>query len=674
MEQHDLQTLKGIGQARAKVFARLGLFTCEELLRFYPYDYQDRRAKVSVSNLLHGMTACVCGMVALTPQETMIRKGLLLTKLTVVEDTGRLHITFFNAPYAKTALQVGEVYVFFGKIEVKNNRFEMVNPVFEPESKQGQTTGRLMPIYHLTAGLTQYAVRSAVSQSLALWADAAPDILPPTMRQAYGLCDIAFALREIHAPTAAETLQQARRRLAFDELFLLSVGLSWMKQGRQQSPGPRFTPLALSDFEAALPFRLTGAQRRAIAEAQADLTSGTLMSRLVQGDVGSGKTMVAAALCLMAAHSGTQAALMAPTEILAEQHYATLAPLLTQFGVSTGLLTGRLSPKRKKALQAEIAAGTLTFVIGTHALLSEQVTFANLGIIITDEQHRFGVNQRISLARKGQGVHTLVMSATPIPRTLALLLYGELDVSVLDELPPGRTPVKTYVVDMGMRARIDTFIDKTVKEGGQVFVVCPLIECTEDTPDTLQEAVSEQARLQSLFPARRVGLVHGKLKEKAAVMADFAAGLLHILVSTTVIEVGVDVPNANLMVVQNAERFGLAQLHQLRGRVGRGKRESFCILFHTGGNESLARLKLLEQSTDGFAIAQADLALRGPGEFFGTRQHGLPTLRVADLSVDTPLLEQARQAAQEVLAEDPQLLTHTALRRHVDALMEKLGE
>ncbi|MCL2083677.1 MAG: ATP-dependent DNA helicase RecG [Oscillospiraceae bacterium] len=677
-----ISELKGIGQARAKAFARLGLLSSYDLLRYYPAGYQDRTAASPISALVSGTAVCVTAMAAADPRETRLRQGMTLTKTHAVDETGRLELTFFNAPYVKTALVKGETYVFFGKPERKGARCEMVNPVFEPAGSAGRVTGLLLPVYRLTSGLPQYAVRAAVRQAVDALAGAEPDLLPPEIRQARALCHIGFALRQIHAPDDARSLDMARRRLAFEELFRLSLGLSWMKRGRAAKPGRALGRLPRDEFEAALPYELTGAQRRVIAELEDDMNSGRLMSRLIQGDVGSGKTIVAAAAVLMAARGGFQAALMAPTELLAAQHHATLEPFMRRWGVSCGLLTGKLSPKAKDALRFALAGGGLRFVVGTHALLSEGVSFENLGLIITDEQHRFGVAQRSALAEKGEhSPHTLFMSATPIPRTLAMLLYGELDVSLIDELPPGRVPVKTYAVGEDMRARIDGFIKKTAEQGGQVYVVCPMIERVDDEGNSvsegLKEAVAVRERIAGLFPGHEVGLAHGRMKakERADVIGRFRAGEIPVLVATTVIEVGVDVPNAGLMVVENADRFGLAQLHQLRGRVGRGRRESFCVLMAAPGAGELARkrLEMLTKSSDGFAIAEADLALRGPGEFFGTRQHGLPALRMAELPAasESPaaLLYEARDAALGLLDADPELKGHAALRASIEDML-----
>ncbi|MCL1821120.1 MAG: ATP-dependent DNA helicase RecG [Oscillospiraceae bacterium] len=620
--------LKGIGAARSKAFARLGLEDTLDLLRCYPADYEDRTVFAKIRTLIPGHTCCVRAMIADEPRESRIRNGLTLTKLTVVDETGRLFLTFFNSPYVKQSLVRGKSYVFYGKAEFSNNRTCMTNPVFETESRQS-VTGRIVPIYGLTKGLSQYNVRSAVTQ--ALECHSVPDGDP---------------LRQIHAPDNMTKLQEARNILAYNELYALALRLAELKAERAAKAGNIFPKLSIDEFENTLPFTLTAAQKRAMTETDTDISNGSLMARLVQGDVGSGKTMVAAYAALRACRGGYQAALMAPTELLASQHYATLKPLMDEWGVSSCLLTGRITPANKAKLQREIADGKIDFIVGTHALISKNTAFSNLALIITDEQHRFGVSQRETLQAKGNDAHTLYMSATPIPRTLALLLYGELDVSVIDELPPGRTPVKTYAVNEAYRERIDGFIRKTVDGGGQVFIVCPSIE----SPD-FADAVSVHERLSGVFTDMEIGLAHGKLKQKdrAFVMDRFSKGEIPILVATTVIEVGVDVPNAALMVVESAERFGLAQLHQLRGRVGRGRRESFCVLFNsTGGEQAAKRLKTLEKSNDGFEIAEIDLQMRGSGDFFGTRQHGLPELNLPR-GYDISIIKKAREDALRTL-------------------------
>jgi len=613
-------------------------------------------------------------MVAEPPRLSRVRRGLELVKVKAVDQTGVLHITFFNQAYLKNALKVGETYVFYGKLEEMGRARSMANPVFERQG-EGRYTGRIMPVYPLTAGVSNHFLSNLTRQAVEEALDGLPDPLPPEVRKAHGLCPAIQAVHDIHFPPDFDALQTARRRLVFEELFILACGLSLLKDRRAQGEG-RVLPAPLEDFLPLLPFPPTGAQRRAMEDLRRDLASGRVMNRLIQGDVGSGKTAVAAFGAWAAAKNGVQCALMAPTELLAEQHFKTLSALLTPAGVRVGLLTGRGKGAARKALLAALAAGEIDLLVGTHALFSQDVVYARLGLVVADEQHRFGVAQRAALAAKAQAPHVLVMSATPIPRTLALIIYGDLDVSVMDELPPGRTPVSTFVVGEDKRQRLYGFVRKQVREGRQVYIVCPAVEEGEggawDEPALdLKAAVTHAKELQEkVFPDLRVGLVHGKLKsaDKEAVMAAFAAGELDVLVSTTVVEVGVDVPNASLMVVENAERFGLSQLHQLRGRVGRGRHQSWCILLTASRSDTAReRLRVLCATTDGFRIAEEDLRLRGPGDFFGRRQHGLPQLKVADFASDVALLQEARDAAEELVTADPGLKkrNHAPLRRQI---------
>ena len=524
-----------------------------------------------------------------------------------------------------------------------------------------------MPVYPLTAGLTQRDMARVTEAALDAVPGDWPDPLPEVLRVKYRLPDAADALAAIHRPKTREDVNEARHRMVFEELFLLCCGLQQLRERRRADSGILFRGDHLEEFFAALPFAPTGAQRRAIMEIAADCASGRPMNRLVQGDVGSGKTVVAAALCALAAQNGWQAAFMAPTEILAAQHAETLSPMLGKLGLTCTLLTGSMTAAQKRAALAAIESGAANVVVGTHALIQQSVVFHRLGAVIADEQHRFGVAQRAALSAKGEMPHVLVMSATPIPRTLALIMYGDLDVSILDETPPGRSPVETYAVGENMRRRITAFIEKQLAAGGQVYVVCPLVEDWEGD-SRLKSAEQHAKDLQAQLPHRRVAVLHGRMKnaEKDAVMRDFAAQKYDILVATTVIEVGVDVPNANLMVVEDADRFGLSQLHQLRGRVGRGTRQSYCVFFGADkGATARERLKILCKTNDGFEIARADLSQRGPGDFFGRRQHGLPALHVADLAADLALMQNAREEAEALLAADPSLSGWPLLKERV---------
>ena len=671
----DVRYVKGVGEARAKALEKLGIRTLGDLITYYPMRWEDRTRTVPVRELIPGEYACVRATIAQEPRGGRIPGGRTLVHVRAVDEGGVLDISFFNQEYRKTSLRKGETYIFYGKAEGERLRRRMVNPLVEREGQQ-LLTGRIMPVYHLTAGLNQATVAKAVRQGLDECGDLPEDVLPDEVRRAHQLCYIGFAYENVHFPASPEALELARRRLAFEELFLLSCGLSLLRVRRETVAGPACRDVDMTAFYEALPFVLTGAQRRAIEQAAADMTSGRPMNRLCQGDVGSGKTMVAAGCAWFAAQSGWQTALMAPTEILARQHYESLSPLLARLGMTCALLTGSTRAKERRETLAALAEGRIDLCIGTHALLTEDVQYGRLGLVITDEQHRFGVAQRSGLAHKGASPHTLVLSATPIPRTLALIIYGDLEVSVIDELPPGRQQVETFAVGEKYRQRLNGFIRKQVAEGHQVFVICPLVEENGETQDE-RKAVTAYARhlQQQVFPELRVAVLHGRMKsgEKEKVMAAFAAGESDILVSTTVVEVGVDVPNATLMVVENAERFGLSQLHQLRGRVGRGRAKSWCVLLSDSQNEETKRrLKVMTETNDGFKIAEEDLRLRGPGDFFGSRQHGLPVLKAADLSCDMRTLDEAQQAAKALLADDPGLTqpAHGPLRRRIGQLLE----
>ena len=669
----DIRYIKGVGEARAKSLAKLGITDLRSLLSYFPRAYDDRRAYKKIADLIPGENACVCAVIAGEPKLSRIRKGLDLIKLRAVDETGALELTYFNQSYLKNTFHTGDAYVFFGRAEGTPSRPQMTNPLFERECAH-QITGRIMPIYPLTAGVSQSMLYKAVEQGLAACVDELPDILPEDVRLVYQLCHTRFAYENIHFPTDDEALSAARRRLAFEELFLLALGLKLLRERRTFVAGKQCKKVDLSPFFTSLPFSLTGAQRRAIDDIARDLTGARPMNRLCQGDVGSGKTMVAAAAVYMAAKNGLQCALMAPTEILAEQHYRSLAPLLEPLGIPCALLTASTKARERRALNERLRSGELSLVIGTHALLSPDVQYQNLGLVVTDEQHRFGVDQRAALSAKGDDPHLLVMSATPIPRTLALMIYGDLDVSILNELPPGRQKIDTFAVPSSYHARIYAFLRKLVAEGRQAYIVCPMVSENDELPDERKAVTAYAETLQKeVFPDLRIAPIHGKMKpkEKDAVMRAFAAHEIDVLVSTTVIEVGVDVPNAALMLIENAECFGLSQLHQLRGRVGRGRHKSYCVLVSDNkGEENKQRLKVMSSTSDGFAIAEEDLKLRGPGDFFGSRQHGLPSLRVADLSCDLSLLHETQSAAEQLLAADPALKNHPLLKARVELLFE----
>ena len=673
----DVRFIKGIGEQRAKALNKLGICTLRDLISWFPRRYDDRTQAKKISELVPGEAACVAAMIASPPTVSHIRKGMDLVKVRAVDESGVLDVTFFNQTWLKNNLRQGETYIFYGKAEGNLLRKTMASPIVEAEGRR-EFTGRIVPVYPLTAGVSQLILSRSIRQGLDACAAILPDVLPDSVRQEHHLCRTEYAYENIHFPESPEALDLARRRLAFEELFLFTIGLQRLRNRRETVHVPPCHDVDMGAFYGALPFTLTDAQRRCVEEALADMRSGVPMNRLCQGDVGSGKTMVAAACVYFCVKNGRQAALMAPTEILAQQHYNGLAPLLEDLGIRCALLTGSTPVKTKKSIAAQLAAGEIDFAIGTHALISEGVTYRDLGLVVTDEQHRFGVAQRADLAAKGTHPHILVMSATPIPRTLALILYGDLDVSVIDQLPPGRQPVETYAVPGSYHPRVYGFIRKLVDEGRQAYIVCPMVEENDELPDE-RKAVTEYAKkLQNeVFPDLKVAFVHGKMKakEKDAVMTAFAAHETDILVSTTVIEVGVDVPNAAVMVIENAERFGLSQLHQLRGRVGRGRHQSYCILISDNRNEETkARLKVMTKTTDGFKIAEEDLRLRDPGDFFGQRQHGLPGLKIADIGCDTQLLQEARQAAEALLEQDPDLATCPAAAERLAELFAQAAD
>ena len=663
----------GVGEQRSKKLEKLGLTRAGDLLAHYSRDYEDRRKIYTIREAPPGQRICITAMAAEHPRRARIRRGLELVQVKVVDQTGALHLTFFNQGYVEQALRAGEEYIFFGTVEEQGRRRTMINPIFERLGKQS-FTGRIMPIYPLTAGVSNHLMASLVRQALPC-AAALPETLPQHIRQDHSLAALEFAVENIHFPQDEHSLELARRRLTFEELFYLSVGLSFLRHRREAVPLACTIPTRpREEFLSLLPFTPTAAQLRVMEEIAVDLSSGRPMNRLVQGDVGSGKTVVAAYAGWLCAKAGYQCALMAPTEVLAEQHYRSLSALLAPAGVRVGLLTGSLTPKEKKLVRTQLAKGEIDFAVGTHALISQGVEFHRLALIVADEQHRFGVAQRSALAGKSEtgGMpppHVLVMSATPIPRTLALIIYGDLDISIINELPLGRTPVETYVVREDKRQRMYQFVRKQVSQGRQVYIICPAVEDNPEagppsaweasSPADLKAVKTYTEHLQrDVFPDLTLGLLYGKMKpkEKEAAMAAFVRGEIQVLVSTTVVEVGVDVPNASLIIIENADRFGLSQLHQLRGRVGRGKHQSYCVLITaTRSSEAMTRLRTLASTTDGFRISEEDLKARGPGDFFGNRQHGLPQMKLADLTGDMVLLQEAQQAANQLLTQDPSL-------------------
>ncbi|MCX7747105.1 MAG: ATP-dependent DNA helicase RecG [Clostridia bacterium] len=655
-----VRTLKGVGEARAKLFQRLNIYTVYDLITHFPREYEDRGKLKSIVELVDGEAQAFEGTIAAPVSESRLRRGLSVFKVSVRDESGTITATWFNQHYIKNVFKVGEKYIFYGKVSRKYKSFEIQSPVYEKHDKaEMKNTCRIVPVYPSTASLSQNIIRNCISSALESVLGSLEDILPQWVRNQYYLSEINYALEHIHFPKGEEDFKNARTRLVFEELLLLQLGLLSIKSSFiEVKKGILFRPVSdLQHFLDSLPFKLTNAQRRVLSEIEEDMESDRVMNRLVQGDVGSGKTAVAVLALFKAVKNGFQGTLMVPTEILAEQHFRTVKALLERFDIRVSLLTGSQTKKQKDEILEEIRSGKTDVVIGTHALIEDTVIFDRLGLVITDEQHRFGVRQRAALSKKGDNPDIIVMTATPIPRTLALILYGDLDISVIDELPPGRKPIETYAVDNSMRERVNQFIRTKVSEGRQVYIVCPLVEESEAIEAKSAVETSERIALHD-FKDLQVALIHGKMKakEKEAIMQGFIKGEVHILVSTTVIEVGVNVPNATVMVIENAERFGLAQLHQLRGRVGRGEHQSYCILYNEGNSKvSRERMKVMQKTNDGFVISEKDLELRGPGEFFGTRQHGIPELKIANLYRDLDILKQSQEAAGMILAKDRHL-------------------
>lgn len=651
MGENDVITyLKGVGEKRAKLFHRLGIDTVRELLTYYPRDYIDFTAPTPIKALENEQNAVFSGRVTnkLTPY---ITRTYSIYKVIVNDGTDSMLLTFFNSEYSYQKLVLSEEYLFYGSVRGTLLAKECSSPVFIGARDEN----KLVPKYHLTEGLSLGIIKQCLHNALESYRFTEP--LSQEIRDKYSLIGYKEAISGIHFPANPEEYATARRRLAFQELLTLQLGLGMLKAVRRSVNAPVIQAADLNEFYSQLGFTPTNAQKRAIAEGVADMQSGVPMNRLLQGDVGSGKTLVAAALCYCAAKSGFQSAIMAPTEILAEQHYESIKSIVEPLGIRVCLLTGSLAAAEKTNARAEIRDGGADIAVGTQALIQKSVHFKALGLVVTDEQHRFGVNQRAALAEKGENPHTLVMSATPIPRTLAFLIYGDLDFSVLDEMPKGRKPIKTYGVDSSYRQRLMNFIKKYAAKGKQAYIVCPLVEESEKSDK--QSAVSLYNEINEKYIGGITsGLLHGRMKqaEKNEVMEKFRKNEIAVLVATTVIEVGVDVPNAVLMIIENAEQFGLSQLHQLRGRVGRGADEAFCILVSDNRSEyTRARIDMMVSTNDGFKIANEDLALRGPGDFFGKRQHGLPMMKIADVATDITIINEAKQLSEEILRHDKTL-------------------
>ena len=667
----DIRFLKGVGEKRAELLRKKGIDTVGALLRFYPRAYLDWQNITPISECHEGENVCVRAEITSPVKTVNIRRGMTLYKFSAADDSGVIEVTLFNRKYLAENLREGRSYLFYGKLGYGITLRQISSPEIMPAEYMG-----IEPVYAATEGLSSKTIEKIMKNAL-VYTDSMQDAIPDGIRQKNGLCDFKTALKSIHFPLERQALESAKRRLVFEELFVLQTGLLFLKRRRRALAGCTVKKNLLEEFKKTLSFKLTGAQERVINECLSDMMSPRPMNRLIQGDVGSGKTAVAAALMYISAGNGFQSALMAPTELLAEQHFKTLCKITENSGIKCALLTGSLTKKQKEEVKAGLKSGEIKVAVGTHALLTDDVEFESLGLVVTDEQHRFGVGQRGRLSSKGNNPHTLVMSATPIPRTLGLIIYGDLDISIIDEYPAGRQKIATYCVDSSYNARVYNYIKKFIAEGRQAYIVCPLVD--ENEALGIKSASEYYKELsENQFKDYTLGLLHGKMKpkDKESVMRRFAAGEIQLLISTTVIEVGIDVPNAALMVIENAERFGLSQLHQLRGRIGRGEYSSACILISdVKSGDTKRRLDVIKNNTDGFKIADEDLKLRGPGDFLGSRQHGLPDMKIADIFADRETLHSAGKEAEELLRRDPMLhdAENAGLRSEITELFRRLN-
>lgn len=646
--EKDIQFIKGVGEKRAQFFSKLGIKTLYDLISFFPRAYEDRTSVVKIRDAVIDENQSIVATITSNIRISKTKRKTDLIKFTVSDETASMPVIFFNNKYIADKLKKGETYLFYGKITGNITSYKMINPSVEPVISENPK-GDILPVYKLTKGLSQDIIRKVVKGSI-IAINEFDETLPKEIINKFDLISKQEAFLNIHFPKSIEFLEKARKRLSFEELLTLQLGMFLLKSRNREKTSYKNTFSDLSKFYDSLPFTPTDAQKRCINEAVSDMKKDYSMNRLIQGDVGSGKTLVAAALCYLTVKNNYQCALMVPTEILAKQHFDYFKETLSKFNINVDILTSSTSKKDKDSIKERLKNGNINLIIGTHSLISDDIEFKNLSLVITDEQHRFGVWQRANLADKSENPHVLVMSATPIPRTLALIMYGDLDISVIDQLPPGRQKVDTFFVNNKYRNRINKFIRTHIKNKNQVYIVCPLVD--ENDNEDLKAAATYAENLQKIFPDYNIGLIHGKLKtsEKDKIMNLFSQNKIQILVSTTVIEVGVNVPNATLMIVENAERFGLSQLHQLRGRVGRGNSKSYCILISDAKNPlTQKRLKIMAKENDGFKISQQDLALRGPGDFFGSKQHGLPPLKISDISSDMVTLKQAQDTASYII-------------------------
>lgn len=664
----NIQFIKGVGEKRAKLFNSLGIFCVDSLIHFYPRKYEDWSASKKLEAVKSGETVSIKATLITPVKEAMIRRGLTLFKCKFSDGKNVISVTIFNNKYLAKSLRIYEDYYLYGKIEKSLLNFSMNSPKIE----KAENILAIQPVYPAKEKLTSRSISKIMKTALDELGEI-EETLDDEIMQKYSLISLDKAIRNIHFPNSADDYLPARKRLIFEELLTLQLGLLKLKSNKKSETALVIKDDYSSEFEKLLPFNLTNAQKRTISECLQDMKSKYPCNRLVQGDVSSGKTAVAASLIYSVIKNGYQATMMAPTEILATQHYESLLKILAPAGINIRLLTGSTPAKEKKEIKKALFDGEIDLIIGTHALIQNDVAFKNLALVITDEQHRFGVKQRAQLAEKGEDVHTIVMSATPIPRTLGLILYGDLDISILDELPPGRQEIRTDVVDSRYHKRLYKFIKDAIARGEQCYIVCPAVEENETNIKSAEELADELANGE--FKGYNLGILHGKMKpkDKEAIMKSFASGKVSLLVATTVVEVGVDVPNATIMVIENAERFGLSTLHQLRGRVGRGNKKSYCVLVSDAkGETARERLMTMKKYSDGFKIADTDLKLRGPGDFFGSRQHGLPELKIADMVEDMDTLQNAQECAKSILRNDFSLSNHPALKNQMNKMFEKI--